>query len=62
MTPAEVEASKARAAEVSKAMAKRSREHMLDILSPWYKPARRKPPRGLVAFLNDFEQRMDQAA
>jgi hypothetical protein len=62
MTPDEVEASKARAAEVGQAMARRSREHLLDILSPWYKPARRKPPRGLVAFLDDFERRTEQAA
>jgi hypothetical protein len=62
MAPAELEASKAREAEIGRAMARRSREHLIDILSPWYKPARRRPPRGLTAFLADFERRAAQAA
>lgn len=51
MTPEDVAASDRRMAEVNAANGKRAREHLLDILSPWYRPSNRRPPRGLLKLL-----------
>jgi uncharacterized protein len=51
MTAEELVASKAREKAVKARAAKHAKEHMLEILSPFYNPAKRKPPRGVMEIL-----------
>lgn len=62
MSEEQIAESKAREAHAKKVMAKRAREHLKDIFSPFYKPARRREPRGLMDFLNNFERSSATAA
>lgn len=55
MTPAEREASEARVARLAQINRKRARRHLLEIISPFYQPRNRRPPRGLASFMAGFE-------
>jgi predicted metal-dependent hydrolase len=54
MTPEQVAASKARVAKVRKTMNRRAWEHLRDIFSPFYDPAKRRAPRGVAAYLQKY--------
>lgn len=51
MTEAELEASKAREKKINKLAMKHALRHMKKIVMPWYDPAKRKPPRGVMEIL-----------
>lgn len=51
MSPEQLAASKAREAQVNKLAAKHFFRHLRAILSPWYDPAKRQPPRGVMEVL-----------
>jgi len=55
MTPAEIEASRARVAHVNAVSGRRARAHLKAILSPWYKPKNRPVPRGVEQLLAQIE-------
>lgn len=55
MTPEELEESEARVAHVNSVMKKRALSHLLDIVSPFYSPHKRKPPRGWAEYLARFD-------
>lgn len=58
MTAEEVEESRARVKRINAVFKRRLLGHMLDILSPFYRPAKRKPPRGWAEYMTSFEARM----
>lgn len=51
MTPAELAASKAREKEIQKRAMKHALRHLRNIISPFYDPSKRKPPRGVLEIL-----------
>jgi len=55
MTPDEVEASRERVRQINAATGRRAREHLKVILSPWYKPKSRPPPKGYDELLAQIE-------
>ena len=54
MTEQELEESRAREEYVNKVNKSRAREHLRQILSPFYDPAKRPKPRGVDEYLGDF--------
>lgn len=55
MTPEQIEQSKARDKAAKKVMGRRFVSMALSILSPWYDPAKRRPPIGYQEYLDNFE-------
>lgn len=51
MTEQELAASKQREKEINKLAWKHAKRHMKKIISPWYNPAKRQPPRGVKEIL-----------
>jgi predicted metal-dependent hydrolase len=51
MSPKELAASKEREQKIQKLAGKHAKDHMLRILSPFYDPAKRRPPRGVMEIL-----------
>src|SRR5690606_10684975 len=51
MSPEELEASKARQKSINKLAWKHAMRHMRKIVSPFYDPAKRQPPRGVMEIL-----------
>jgi predicted metal-dependent hydrolase len=54
MTPEQIKESKARELLAAKAVKKSAWKHLSAILSPFYKPAKRPAPRGVVLFLMQY--------
>ena len=52
MSEAELKASKAREKKINDLAVKHAVRHMKKILMPWYDPAKRQPPRGVMEILN----------
>jgi predicted metal-dependent hydrolase len=55
MSAEEVEASRLRMRHVAEVSKRRAREHLIEIMSPFYRPGKRKPPKGWAAFLARFD-------
>jgi predicted metal-dependent hydrolase len=53
MTQEQLARSVANEKRVGKAMVRPAIRHLLEILSPFYQPARRRPPRGVQAYLGE---------
>lgn len=53
MTPEELARSLENEKRARKALARPALKHLLEIISPFYQPARRKPPRGVEAYLGE---------
>lgn len=53
MTPEQLAQSIANEKRAKKALTRPALKHLLEILSPFYKPARRRPPRGVEAYLGE---------
>jgi predicted metal-dependent hydrolase len=62
MSAEQIAQSKIREAHAKKVMSKRAREHLKDIFSPFYKPGRRRDPRGVIESLRKYEKTGSMAA
>lgn len=58
MTPEQRAQSFANEKRSKKALARPALKHLLEILSPFYSPAKRRPPRGVEAYLGEIFERV----